>query len=80
MQPIAAKTVAIVRHVDTATTAIKEMADRGLIACGYINRVLHWHVTQALLDQFDLVSTEELRDETVFQETFPLVPAQNMAF
>jgi chromosome segregation and condensation protein ScpB len=74
MQPITTKAIAMIRHVASALVTVRKMARRGLIVHSHINGARHWHVTQAFLDRFDLVSSEELRDDAVFRETFPTVP------
>ncbi len=66
MQPITTRAIAMIRHVEFASVTVRKMARRGLIAYSYINGARHWHVTQAFLDRFDPVSSEELRDNAAF--------------
>jgi chromosome segregation and condensation protein ScpB len=74
MQPITTKAIAMIRNVAGAWGMVEKMANRGLIAYSWINRARHWHVTEKFMDRFNLVSTDELGDEAVFQQTFPTVP------
>jgi chromosome segregation and condensation protein ScpB len=77
MQPITTKTIAMIRHVSDAWVTVQNMARRGLIAYSYINGARHWHVTQAFLDRFDLVSRASRRGS--FSGYIPDGSAQNMA-
>jgi chromosome segregation and condensation protein ScpB len=72
MQPITGAHIATIRGAES-WTSIECLAKRGLIAFIKINRVHHWQVTQSFLDRLNLVSVEDLFNEEIFEQTFPML-------
>jgi segregation and condensation protein B len=70
-QPITTQGIAKARGVFAGSATVRSLARRRLIGYTRISGELHWRVTQVFLDQFNLLSLDQLYDPKVYGKTFP---------